>query len=138
LIRIKNLLESREQLRKLFQKNKVLEPSAVTVTPIDEKFLSTLVKQLEEGIPDSDFSVSSLESNMGMSHANFYRKVKSLTGLSGQELLMSMRLKRAHQIMSEHTGIRIAEIAYMVGFNNPNHFSKCFKKMYGIAPSDFK
>lgn len=135
-IRIKNLLHSREQLRMLFQKNKFLEPSAVTVTTIDEKFLSLLMESIEEGIPDSEFSIVNLESKMGMSHANFYRKIKSITGQSGQELLLDMRMKRAYQILSEKKGIRVSEVAYMIGFTNPKYFSKCFKEMYGHAPTE--
>lgn len=135
-IRIRNLLESREKLRLLFQKSKVLEPSAVTVTSVDEQFLSSLLKAIDEGISDSDFSITSLESKMAMSHAKFYRKITSLTGQSGQELLQNMRMKRAHQILSEKKGLRISEVAYMVGFTNPKYFSKCFKETFGVAPSD--
>lgn len=135
-IRIKNLLESREKLRRRFQKSDILEPSAVTVTSVDEKFLSELMDAINEGIPNSDFSINTLESKMAMSHAKFYRKIKSLTGQSGQELLQSMRMKRAHQILSEKKELRIAEVAYMVGFTNPKYFSKCFKETYGFAPSE--
>jgi len=136
ILRTKNLLQSREQLRIAFQKSSVLEPSAVTVTSIDEKFLSSLIEAIEEGIPDSNFSINSLESDMGMSHSNFYRKVKNLTGQSGQELLLSMRLKRARQIILEKKGLRVAEVAYMVGFTNAKYFSKCFKETFGCPPSE--
>ncbi len=135
-IRIKNLLESREKLRKLFQKSNILEPSAVTVTSVDEKFMKTLMEAINEGISDSGFSINTLESKLAMSHAKFYRKIKSLTGQSGQELLMNMRMKRAYQILSENKGLRIAEVAYTVGFTNPKYFSKCFKETYGYPPSD--
>ncbi len=135
-IRIKNLLHSRDQLRKLFQNRNILEPSKVTVTSIDEKFLSSFMAAIEEGIPDSSFSIHSLESKLGMSHANFYRKIKSLTGQSAQELLLNMRMKRAYQVMSDNKGLRVAEVAYMVGFTNPKYFSKCFKEMFGYAPSE--
>ncbi len=137
-IRIKNLLQSREKLRMLFQNNPVLEPSKVTVTSLDEKFLSSLMNAIEAGIPDSEFTVNSLESKMGMSHTSFYRKAKSLTGQSGNELLQNMRMKRAYQVLSETKEIRVDEVAYMVGFNSPKYFSKCFKDIYGILPSEIK
>ncbi len=73
---------------------------------------------------------------MGMSHTNFYRKVKSLTGHSGKELLQNVRLKRAVQLLSQNN-LRISEIAYMTGFTNPKYFSKCFKEKYGVRPSDY-
>jgi len=137
-LRVKNLLHSREELRKLFQKSSYLEPSAVTVTSLDENFLVSLKQAIEKSMPNTDFSITSLESDMGMSHANFYRKLKGLTGQSGQELVQNMRMKRAHQILSENKGLRVAEVAYMVGFTNPKYFSKCFKEAFGYAPSKFK
>ena len=137
-IRIKNLLQSRDQLRKLFQKNPVLEPSKITVTSVDEKFLSSLMEAIETGIPDPEFSVISLEKQLGMSHTSLYRKLKSLTGKSGHEILQTMRLKRAHQLLTETKGIRIEEVAYMVGFNSPRYFSKCFRETYGFTPSDIQ
>lgn len=139
LLRIKNLLHSREQLRKIFQsRDTLLEPSSVTVNSIDEKFLKDLMKAIEEGIPNSEFSVNSLEKTLGMSHSNFYRKVKSLTGLSGKELLNEMRMKRAKQILLDNNSIRVDEVAYMVGFTNPKYFGKSFKDYFGVSPSKMK
>lgn len=137
-LRIKNLLHSREELRKLFKNSSYLEPSAVTVTSIDERFLTTLKLAIEKNMSKTDFSITSLESEMGMSHANFYRKIKGLTGQSGQELVQIMRMKRAHQVLSENKGLRVAEVAYLVGFTNPKYFSKCFKEAFGYPPSDLK
>ena len=136
-LRIKNLLHSREELRRLFQKSRYLEPSAVTVTSLDERFLVSLKQAIEKNMSNTDFSITSLESELGMSHANFYRKIKSLTGQSGQEFVQNMRMKRAHQILSENKESRISEVAYMVGFTNPKYFSKCFKEAFGHAPSKF-
>ncbi|WP_366520168.1 two-component regulator propeller domain-containing protein [uncultured Carboxylicivirga sp.] len=139
VIRIKNLLQSREQLRKIFQKKgTVLEPSSVTVNSLDEKFLKDLLAALENGIPDSEFNVSSLEEKLGMSHSNFYRKIKSLTGQSGKELLNGMRMNRAKQVLMDNKNIRIDEVAYMVGYTSPKYFGKSFKETFGISPSEMK
>jgi len=138
IIRINNLLQSRENLRKIFQNNVNLEPSVVTVNSIDERFLTSLMDAIEENITDENFSINSLESKLGMSHSSFYRKIKCLTGQSGQELLQNIRMKRAYQILSDKKGLRVAEVAYMVGFTNPKYFSKCFKEMFGYAPSELK
>jgi AraC-like DNA-binding protein len=73
-----------------------------------------------------------------MSHSNFYRKVKSLTGQSGKELLNEMRMSRAKQILTENKDIRIDEVAYMVGFTSPKYFGKSFKEAFGVAPSEMK
>jgi DNA-binding response OmpR family regulator len=136
VIRIHNLLQSREKLRELFKKNFDINPSAVSVTSLDEEFIKKMMETIEKGIPDSEFTVNTLEEEMGMSHANFYRKVKSLTGQSGKEILQEMRLKRAWQILNDHPDIRISDVAYMVGFSNPKYFSKCFKERFGHVPSE--
>ena len=137
LLRIKNILKSREHLRNIFQKNLKFEPSAISITSSsDEKFLVKLMEKIEAGIPDSDYSVDTLEKEMSISHTHFYRKVKSLTGFSGKELLQNMRLKRAADLLLQNK-LRVSEIAYMTGFNDPRYFSKCFRKKYGMNPSAY-
>jgi len=139
VIRIKNLLQSRENLRKFFQENKwSLKPNDVTVTSLDEKFINQLMEVIERGIPNSEFSVNSLETEMGMSHSNFYRKIKNLTGQSGKEILNDMRMKRAKQLLINNKDIRIDEVAYMVGFSIPKYFGKSFKETFGVSPSQIR
>ncbi|MEL6926355.1 MAG: helix-turn-helix transcriptional regulator, partial [Bacteroidota bacterium] len=136
-LRIKNLLENRERMRRMFRVDVNLEPSKVTVTSIDEKFLSDLMTRMEQGIGDAEFSIHTLESEMGMSHSSFYNKIKSLTGQSAKELLFSVRMKRAKQIIEDTKSIRVSEVAYMVGFTDPKYFSKRFKEFFGNSPSSF-
>lgn len=138
VIRIHNLLKSRDKLRELFRKNFDINPSSVSVTSLDEKFIKEMLEAIEKGISNSEFTVNTLEAELGMSHANFYRKVKSLTGQSGKEILQEMRLKRALQILNDNPEVRISDVAYMVGFSNPKYFSKCFKERFGYIPSDVK
>lgn len=137
ILRVKNLLKTREHLRNLFQKNLDLEPSSITLTSADDAFLKKLMEIIESGIPDSEFSVESLEKEIGVSHTHFYRKIKSLTGQSGKELLQNMRLKRAAQLILQDKA-RISDVAYMTGFTNPKYFSKCFKAKYGVSPTEYK
>ena len=66
-----------------------------------------------------------------------YRKVKAITGLSPNELLRSMRLRKAHELITG-TDMPISEIAYDTGFSSPGYFSKCFRDEYGVSPSDIR
>ena len=139
ILRIKNLLRSRDQLKELFQKQGLsFEPTSVEVNNLDEKFLKEVIQKIEEAIPNSDYSVSTLEDEMGMSHSNFYRKLKSLTGKSGKELLNEMRMKRAKQILQTNKKVRIDEVAYMVGYSDPRYFGKSFKEAYNVSPTQMK
>ena len=121
----------------MFQLNASLEPSKVTVTSIDETFLKRLMSEIEKGITDTDFSINALERELGMSHTSFYHKIKSITGQSANDLVFSVRMKRAKQILEDTHNIRVSEVAYMVGFSDPKYFSKRFKEFYGVSPSNF-
>ncbi len=136
-LRIKNLLGNRERLQKMFQTSLHFEPSIIAVNSIDEEFLATLLSKIENGIPDANFSIQNLEQELGMSHSSFYNKIKSLTGQSAKELVFTMRMKRAKQILEDTINIRVSEVAYMVGFTDPKYFSKRFKEHFGDTPSGF-
>lgn len=71
--------------------------------------------------------------NLNMSRSNFYRKIKGVLDLSPNEYLRLERLKRAAQLLKDGEN-RISEICYMVGFNSPSYFAKCFQKQFGVSP----
>jgi len=73
---------------------------------------------------------------MAMSQSQLYRKLKALVDLSPNEMIRTLRLNRAAELLAHHTG-NIAEIAYEVGFNNPSYFSECFRKQFGTLPSEY-
>lgn len=138
LTKIESLLLNLNRFKNSITKGTIfLEPSKINLTPIDKTFLDTLLQSIEKGIPDAEFSIEDLEKEMNMGHAKFYRKVKSLTGMSGKELLQDFRLKRSADIITT-TDLNISEIAYLTGFTDPKYFSICFKQKYDVSPTDYK
>lgn len=135
-IRVDNLLSARERLRRLYERKSEFVMPEIELSSADDRFLKKLFELINNHISDPDFSISSLESALSMSHTSFYSKIKSLTGQSAQELLFSIRMKLARQLLQENKGLRVSEVAYMVGFSNPKYFSKRFKEMYGISPKE--
>ena len=91
---------------------------------------------IEAHFSDSNLSVDFLTEHMGISRSSLYNKIKSLTDKTPNELIQLMRLKKAAQLLMEKK-YRINEICYMVGFNNPSYFSKCFYKQFGMKPGEF-
>lgn len=134
--RIKNLLAQQKLLQKRFQKQIEVNPSEVTVTPVDEKFLKQALEVVEKYIDNPDFSVEDFSREMYMSRVALYKKILSLTGKAPLEFIRSIRLKRAAQLL-EKSGMSVAEIAYEVGFNNPKNFTKYFKEEFKILPSQY-
>ena len=134
--RIKNLLAQQKLLQKRFQKQIEVNPSEVTVTPVDEKFLKLALETVEKFMGDPDFSVEDFSREMCMSRKALYNKILSLTGKAPLEFIRSIRLKRAAQLL-EKSGMNISEIAYEVGFNNPKNFTKYFKEEFKVLPSHY-
>jgi signal transduction histidine kinase/ligand-binding sensor domain-containing protein/DNA-binding response OmpR family regulator len=134
--RIKNLLAQQDILQKRFQKQIEVNPSEVTITPVDEKFLKQALEIVEKNIDKPEFSVEDFSRDMFMNRVTLYRKILSITGKTPIEFVRSIRLKRAAQLL-EKSGMSIAEIAYEVGFNNPKNFTKAFKEEFRILPSQY-
>lgn len=134
--RVKNLLDQRESLRKVFEQQFVLQPKDITLNSPDERMLDKLSKLMEEHIDDSEFNVNKMCEAVELSHMQFIRKIKQLTGKKPVELLKSFRLTRAKNLLIQRK-LTISEVAYMVGYDLPNSFSRAFKKEFGISPTEF-
>ena len=134
--KIRNLVAQQKLLQKRFQTQIEVNPSEVTVTPVDEKFLKQALEIVEKHMDEPEFSVEDFSHEMFMNRVTLYRKILSITGKTPIEFIRSIRLKRAAQLL-EKSGMSIAEIAYEVGFNNPKNFSKSFKEEFHVLPSQF-
>jgi signal transduction histidine kinase/DNA-binding response OmpR family regulator len=135
--RINNLFAQQKLLQKKFQKQIEVNPSEVTVTPVDEQFLTNALAIVEKNMDNPDFSVEEFSRDMCMSRVALYKKILSLTGRPPLEFIRSIRLKRAAQLLGK-SGKSVSEIAYEVGFNNPKVFTKYFKEEFKILPSQYK
>jgi signal transduction histidine kinase/ligand-binding sensor domain-containing protein/AraC-like DNA-binding protein len=133
---IKNLIESREKLRKLFISNQYTNSKEITTNTRDEKFLDKLLKYVEEHIGEDDLNIKFIADTFAMSRSTFFRKIKAITGTTGKEFIDSVRLKRAARLLIE-SDLNISEIAYDIGHSNPQYFSKWFKAYYKISPTEY-
>ncbi|MGB3799956.1 MAG: two-component regulator propeller domain-containing protein [Lewinella sp.] len=134
--RIENLVNSRQRLREYFGKNVTLSPKGVVLNNLDEDFLRKLQESVEAHIDDSAFGVEQLADAVFMSRMQLYRKVKALTDDTPNQLIRSFRLQRAVQLLK--TGqYNVADVTYMVGYNDLKSFRAQFKKMYGVSPSHY-
>ncbi len=136
LLKISNVLNKQQQLKDHYHEKVSIEPKEIEVTSVEERFLQQAMQIVEENMMNTEFSVEMLVSEMGMSRSNLYLKIKEVTGLSSSEFIRSVRLKRAVQLLKK-SNMSVKEIMYMTGFNTASYFSKCFKKQYGVVPSEY-
>jgi len=131
-----NIYGQREKLKSRFRQEIILEPSEITVTTVDEAFLKKAMDLIEDHMSDAEYNVEALVKDMYISRSKLYLKIKALTGQSTSEFIRTIRLKRAVQLL-EKSDFTIKEIMFKTGFNTASYFSKCFKKQYGIVPSEY-
>ena len=137
--RINNLLQFKETVEETLKRRVDIAPSEVEVEPekTEEDFVREAVVVLEKNIANGDFSVEDWSREMGLSRTTLYKRILAATGKTPIGFIRSFRMKRAAQLL-EKTRHNIAEVAYMVGFNNPKYFARYFKEVYGVLPSVYQ
>ena len=114
-----------------------IESATPQVTHFDDDFIRNILQSVEENIHNPDFKIDDLAEAMGMSRTVFYRKMKSLMGVSPVDFMKSMRIKRAVQLL-EQDQYTVSEVGYMSGFATPQYFSKVFKETMNCTPKEYK
>ena len=105
------------------------------LTPSEEKFISNFMEFTEKEWQNAELKVDDFERSIGISKSKLYRKMIQLTGKSPNTFLLHFRLRKSLQRLQKQNG-NISEVAFDSGFNSPSYFAKCFKKKYGIMPSE--
>ena len=134
--RIRSLLASREQLKKLYGKRFSPDVMGIEVKSADERFSQKLFDVIEKNISNEKLDVELLCTEIGISRANLYRKLKAITELSPMELIRNKRLEMAAKLLKE-SEMNVSEIASHLGFNSHSYFSNSFKAFYGCTPTEF-
>lgn len=136
LARIGNLLEKQEKRQQDFSHSISLDPKTVTDSSPDEAFLNEVIGHIEKNIDNSEYTIDSLAGDVVMSRMSFYRKMKSLTGQTPADFIRTVRLKTAAKLLKEGN-CNVSEVCYRTGFASPQNFSKHFKEMFGVLPSQY-
>lgn len=134
-LKIQNLLHSREKLKELYSNTFNLSPE-LFVTSTEQEFLQRLEKVTKEHITDPELTSEEFSRLMGMSRSQLHKKLHASLGFSTSEFIRSQRLKMAKELLTSQRNI--SEISYLVGFNTPSYFSKCFKETFGCTPIEFQ
>ncbi|RED92016.1 hybrid sensor histidine kinase/response regulator transcription factor [Marinoscillum furvescens] len=135
--RIKNLIHSRKQLQDKFGSSLSLKPPGTTVSSSDDEFLEQVIQIVQQNLTDPNLGYREFVKEMGISKTKLYRKIGEITGQSINLFIRTIRLKMAVELLA-HGDKTIAEIAYQVGFSDPNYFSKCFKLQFGKSPREYQ
>lgn len=147
-LRVGNLLARQQAQRDWFraQLSRPLQPAGPGEPLIEadqgqqngssDPLLLKINRLMERHLDEAQFGVEELALEIGMSRVHLYRKVKTLTGLTVSELLRNYRLKESTRLLG--LGHSVAETGYLVGFDTPSYFTKSFRALYGLTPSEYQ
>lgn len=131
-----NIFKQKEVLREYYAKNYFAEISNVSSNKQDNQFLKDISEIIEEYLDQSDLDVNTIAARMMMSRSKLYSKIKTLTGKSVVEFILSYRLRRAARLLVENK-MNIQQAMYAVGIESQSYFTKSFKKEFDMPPSKF-
>lgn len=135
--RIRNLLALREKMKNRYGESLSLRNLGVEEPEEDNDFLTQYIEIVKANISNQELDVSVIYLALGMSRANFYRKVKAVTGLSPIELIKNIRLEAGAKLLKE-SHMNVSEIAQHIGFSSRSYFARSFKAVYGMSPTEYQ
>lgn len=137
--RVSELLHYRELMvmRQFEGARKALEAEEQQHSSPDELFLQKAIDCVKQHLNDADYDREQFASDMCVSSSTLYNKLRTLTGQNVTGFINSIRLKEACRILRQRPDIKMTELSMEVGFNTPKYFTKCFKKEFGILPSEY-
>lgn len=137
-VRVEKLLEQRQLLREKFQKTLIEgKEEDVQCSDADQRFLSKVVDSVFTLMDRKQVDVHNVASQLCMSHQQLYRKIVSLTGVTPATYIMQLRMKRARLLLENHPEMNIFEVATSCGFDEPSNFTRNFRKIYGVPPTQY-
>ena len=132
--RIKNLIANRILLKIVFGNDAQQVPTVPVAQSAESQFVEKFRTIIQANLGNSELNVETISHEMGISRAQLYRKIKSIAGISPNDIVREARMRRADRLL-ETTDKSVSEIAYEVGFSSPSYFTKCYREFFGRTPN---
>ncbi|MBR1768068.1 MAG: response regulator [Prevotella sp.] len=135
-LRIENIIANRKRTIQDSQ-GQATEPVADLPPTPEQEFLKRALDCLREHLDDADYDRDTFAADMGASASSLYNKLRAITGMNVSTFIRDARMKEAKRLAEANPNMRVSDLAYRVGFQDPKYFSTCFKKQFGIQPKEF-
>lgn len=137
MARAANLIQQRNKLWEKFKNDPFEELKSSQLNDADKQFLARLGKILTDNYADSEFTVEKFSEQVGITRQQLHRKLKALTSEGPNECIRNYRLRKATELLREGH-FNASEVGYQVGFSSPSTFSKNFKELFGVTPTEYR
>lgn len=135
VIRIESIAEAEEWVRrKLAELLKLSSEQRLTGT---QKLINKALLYIQANFSNSDLSLDQVAQTVHLSPTYFSMLFRQCQGVNFCDYLETVRIRQAMELFNQ-TEMKIYEVADQVGYNSPQYFSICFKKITGFTPSEFR
>jgi len=138
LLRVRKLLEYHTRMQHLVKDQNISSQFMYAdIEDTDKAFLESILQVIEKHLDDPELNATTIEKTIFISKMQLYRKLKALAGMTPAEFIKRIRLKHAADMLltSQFT---VSEIIYRTGFNSKSYFFREFKKIYQLAPNEYR
>ena len=138
MVRIQKLLEEKEMILRHFTQDVVAgNAQEISLDSAEKAFIKVFIDHIKQNIDNENLNSAFIEKNLGMSTSQLYRKTKEAYGLSPGDLIRTIRLKYAAELLRKNV-LTVSEVCYKSGFNNRSYFYREFKKVYNTTPKSYQ
>ena len=134
-LRINNIVENRKRI--LRQGGEELQTVVPEKPTPEDEFLRRATECVIKHLNDSEFDRDAFAQEMGASASTLYNKLRAVTGLNITSFIRITRMREARRLAQTQPDLRVSDLAYKVGFKDPKYFATCFKKEFGVQPSEY-
>jgi len=134
--RVNNLLKNKTALQQYFYNEVTLQKNNLKISAEYKEFLERCITIVESHLEDDNFTIKKLTQEIGMSHSNLYRRVKTISGQSVSSFIRFLRLRKAAELMLK-SNMNVNEASFQVGISDAKYFRKHFQKVFGMNPSEY-
>lgn len=138
LLRCNSLVKNQKKIQFKYTKEIYTEKVEMATNAQDLEFLAAANRILELQEDKADFDIAAWGKELGIGRTRLFNRIKAITGLTPNEYILQMKMKKSLALLRAKEHLTIAEIAYKLGFSNPAYFSKCFKKQFGMTPQEYR
>ncbi|ALL07573.1 two-component system response regulator [Pedobacter sp. PACM 27299] len=135
-VQISSLIANRNKIKAYFSNSPLLHLKGIAHSKADEQFLEKIQYIIDKDISNPELDVEHLANHMNMSRPTLYRKIKSISNLSPNELINISRLKKGAELLKQND-LKIYEISELVGYSSQTHFGRVFSKQFGMSPTEY-
>ncbi|SFQ57062.1 Signal transduction histidine kinase [Flavobacterium akiainvivens] len=138
MVRVQKLLEEKDLILKHFAQDTLVESLPEMPITNDEKaFIKQVIDIIRKNVESENLDSAFIEKALGISNSQLYRKTKEIFDLSPGDLIRTIRLKYAAELLRKNI-LTVSEVCYKSGFNNRSYFYREFKKIYNTTPKNYQ